>query len=387
MAADVLEHLRDPEAVLLALKPFLTPNATIVTSIPNVRNLGVLQSAVEGNWTYQAAGILDRTHLRFFTLREIRSMFQRLGYDVEYTAGVNDPAMVEWERLAVRVPSELARSKFTMFQTTRWSSSSSSSGWSCAAPRVPAAGPQTPDTHPLTSIVILTYNELEYTRQCVASVLEHTAALFELIFVDNASTDGTLDYLQTIPDATLVRNAHNLGFAGGNNQALARSWRVRRAAQQRHDRHSLLGGEFARANAARLRHRVRRSALQLRWPGRRSCRVCPTRPRKSSSASLPSVLVSFRARERRRASPWASVWPCATRSSSASVGSILSSGRAILRTTTFVSEPCSRVGPAGSPMIRSSTTSGTARSSGRGLIGTPVCVATPSASPPNGTSR
>jgi GT2 family glycosyltransferase len=75
--------------------------------------------------------------------------------------------------------------------------------------------------HPLTSIVILTYNQLEYTRQCVRSVLDHTSEPFELIFVDNASSDGTVDYLQTIPGAKLIRNAENLGFAGGNNQGLA----------------------------------------------------------------------------------------------------------------------------------------------------------------------
>jgi GT2 family glycosyltransferase len=75
--------------------------------------------------------------------------------------------------------------------------------------------------HPLTSIIILTYNQLEYTRQCVRSVVDHTSEPFELIFVDNASADGTLDYLQTIPGAKLVRNTENLGFAGGNNQGLA----------------------------------------------------------------------------------------------------------------------------------------------------------------------
>jgi GT2 family glycosyltransferase len=55
----------------------------------------------------------------------------------------------------------------------------------------------------------------------VHSVLEHTSEPYELIFVDNASGDGTLDYLQTIPGAKLVRNSENLGFAGGNNQGLA----------------------------------------------------------------------------------------------------------------------------------------------------------------------
>jgi GT2 family glycosyltransferase len=74
---------------------------------------------------------------------------------------------------------------------------------------------------PRASIVILTFNQLEYTRLCVASVLRHTPRPFELIFVDNASSDATVEFLRTVPNSKLVANSENLGFAGGNNQGLA----------------------------------------------------------------------------------------------------------------------------------------------------------------------
>ncbi len=99
IAADVLEHLRDPEALLRRLKPFLCPDAALVASIPNVRHAGVLQNAVRGYWTYQDWGILDRTHLRFFTWREIDHMLTRLGFQVEARATVDDPSLADWERL------------------------------------------------------------------------------------------------------------------------------------------------------------------------------------------------------------------------------------------------------------------------------------------------
>jgi 2-polyprenyl-3-methyl-5-hydroxy-6-metoxy-1,4-benzoquinol methylase len=99
IAADVLEHLRDPELVLRRLMPHLTDNACVVVSIPNVRNAGVLESAVEGNWTYQQWGILDRTHLRFFTRREIERMFARLGFVIEELTSVDSPQLQEWEEL------------------------------------------------------------------------------------------------------------------------------------------------------------------------------------------------------------------------------------------------------------------------------------------------
>jgi GT2 family glycosyltransferase/glycosyltransferase involved in cell wall biosynthesis len=79
---------------------------------------------------------------------------------------------------------------------------------------------------PCASIIILTYNNLEYTRQCVESVFEHSEAKdFELILVDNASSDGTQAYLQqladTHPNVKVLLNEKNEGFARGNNLGAA----------------------------------------------------------------------------------------------------------------------------------------------------------------------
>ncbi len=75
------------------------------------------------------------------------------------------------------------------------------------------------------SVVVLTHNALEYTRLCADSLLAHTDPRHELIFVDNASTDGTADYLTglaaTHRQVSFIRNSENLGFAGGNNVGLA----------------------------------------------------------------------------------------------------------------------------------------------------------------------
>jgi GT2 family glycosyltransferase len=76
------------------------------------------------------------------------------------------------------------------------------------------------------SIIILTYNNLDYTRQCLDSIYEKTShPEFELILVDNASQDGTPEFLeefsQTHPNVRLVLNQTNEGFAGGNNLGAA----------------------------------------------------------------------------------------------------------------------------------------------------------------------
>lgn len=72
----------------------------------------------------------------------------------------------------------------------------------------------------MVSIVILACNQLMYTQACIESIQQHTAEPYELILVDNGSTDGTLAYFQSIPGAKVIHNDQNLGFAKGCNQGM-----------------------------------------------------------------------------------------------------------------------------------------------------------------------
>lgn len=80
------------------------------------------------------------------------------------------------------------------------------------------------DGVPFVSIVILTFNQLDTTRDCIESIRRHTPELHEIIFVDNGSTDGTLHWLQEIcmcnENYTLIANGENRGFAAGCNQGI-----------------------------------------------------------------------------------------------------------------------------------------------------------------------
>ncbi|MFD0587176.1 glycosyltransferase family 2 protein [Paenibacillus sp. GCM10027627] len=71
-----------------------------------------------------------------------------------------------------------------------------------------------------TSIVILTHNQFHHTVLCLESIRKHTPEEYELIFVDNASTDMTKAYLELQPDVRLINNAENRGFAVACNQGL-----------------------------------------------------------------------------------------------------------------------------------------------------------------------
>ena len=75
------------------------------------------------------------------------------------------------------------------------------------------------------TVIVLTWNALEYTRLCADSLLRHTDPRHELMFVDNGSQPDTLDYLANLerayPQVTVLYNGSNLGFAGGNNRGIA----------------------------------------------------------------------------------------------------------------------------------------------------------------------
>lgn len=90
--ADVLEHLADPLSVLKKYAALLKDEGTIVASIPNVRHCQIIHMLTEGHWTYQEFGIMDKTHLRFFTLKEIQAMFQAAGFVIRSLSANMDPA-------------------------------------------------------------------------------------------------------------------------------------------------------------------------------------------------------------------------------------------------------------------------------------------------------
>jgi hypothetical protein len=79
-----------PEQALRYAKGLLAPGGTVVASIPNIRQLPVLwQLVMRGRWEYSESGLLDKTHLRFFTRSSIVKMFLDEGYIVESICGIN----------------------------------------------------------------------------------------------------------------------------------------------------------------------------------------------------------------------------------------------------------------------------------------------------------
>jgi len=76
---DVLEHLRDPWRMLARLSTCLSPQGVVIACIPNVGHWTVIQGLLQGKFTYTDQGLLDRTHLRFFTPQSMLELFNRSG--------------------------------------------------------------------------------------------------------------------------------------------------------------------------------------------------------------------------------------------------------------------------------------------------------------------
>jgi len=92
---DVLEHLLDPWQALKKHHAFLKKGGTIICSIPNIRHYRIVKKLVfKGKWEYQGDGILDQTHLRFFTLHSIRRMLEEAGFEIRSL--VKRPSAAHW---------------------------------------------------------------------------------------------------------------------------------------------------------------------------------------------------------------------------------------------------------------------------------------------------
>ena len=106
LLADVLEHLRDPERLLELAAQHLAPEGKIFISIPNVANFAVRIQLLLGRFDYQDRGILDRTHVRFYTRRTARKLIEGAGLRILDETATPVPvreAFPRWPRLVVGV--------------------------------------------------------------------------------------------------------------------------------------------------------------------------------------------------------------------------------------------------------------------------------------------
>ena len=111
--ADFLDHLRSPGALLRRARALVADRGTVIASIPNVAHASVRLSLLAGRFRYRPEGLLDESHLRFFTRDSIRNLFEESGYVITHwsrvTATVSESELAEDARDAPPVEDYLAR--------------------------------------------------------------------------------------------------------------------------------------------------------------------------------------------------------------------------------------------------------------------------------------
>jgi len=110
LCGDVLEHLKNPGSLLKNLRKFLKPGGYLVISLPNFFHADVLLNLLFGDFRYTPIGLLDRTHLRFFGLKNIYQLFAESGYQITdiHTANT-DLGTTELKINLEKVPQELIK--------------------------------------------------------------------------------------------------------------------------------------------------------------------------------------------------------------------------------------------------------------------------------------
>jgi methionine biosynthesis protein MetW len=112
--ADVIEHLSNPAEIIIMAKQGLKPGGSILASVPNIAHWFVRIDLLFGRFDYQDSGIMDATHLRWFTSKTIRQFFERLGFEIsafEYTINIALPdynKRIPWRWLTVKWRRRLA---------------------------------------------------------------------------------------------------------------------------------------------------------------------------------------------------------------------------------------------------------------------------------------
>ena len=114
---DVLEHLADPIEAMRRLFPLLREGGRMVVAIPNVAHWSVRFRLLAGRFDYDESGILDRTHLRFYTRDSARAMLEQAGLEIRETDWVPDVPLLRFKRLLIQANYRVASLLPGLFST------------------------------------------------------------------------------------------------------------------------------------------------------------------------------------------------------------------------------------------------------------------------------
>ena len=207
------ETLADPARLVRQARRWLTPEGSLFVAFPTARHHSLVTALLSGRWGPQRPWHPGYEQVRLFTRREAEKLLYRAGYAIAEVRALPGEGYSEWVergrpgevRVGALHSSGLSQEDAEEFHT-----------WGYLFRALPVAEAD----FGLTSLVIVTHNELAYTRLCVESIRLRTDEPYELIFVDNGSSDGTPDYLRSLEGVTVIANKDNRGFPAAANQGI-----------------------------------------------------------------------------------------------------------------------------------------------------------------------
>lgn len=182
--ADILEHMRDPLDLFIRATSRLKHDGQVICSVPNIAHPQIINELHKGMFRYTEAGILDKTHLRFFSQTSIFQFFIKAGFKITELRPYPSPQNPQQFHIVAKKILEI-------------------------------------DTKKEITLIMPTLNCLEYTKLAIKSIRENTKTPISIIVVDNNSTDGTQKWLRAQHDIYHIENTTNQGFACSNNLALS----------------------------------------------------------------------------------------------------------------------------------------------------------------------
>jgi len=230
----------NPLEFLRRVRESLASGGTLSATFTNARHHATVGALLGGEWrprdidpSASSAKPSTTDHstsdnpIRFYTRREVEKRLYRSGYTLSELAPEPCGDLERWR--AAGSPGEvkigpmhiagLTRAEAEEFYVERYN-----------VVAVPAAEEESgeDETHTrsgasLISMVLVTFNALAFTQQCISSIRFLTDEDYEIICVDNGSTDGTIEYLRSCPDVTLIENSENRGFPAAANQGVLAS--------------------------------------------------------------------------------------------------------------------------------------------------------------------
>ncbi len=226
--ADVLEHLLDPSAVLRGVLSLMTLHGNVICCLPNVSHWSIIAGLIRGEWEYTDSGVLDRTHLRFYTVKSARKLLIGCGLEVVSEAAwttnleIQDALVPLLQALQVNLDDFNSRSSIMQYvvKVQRKVEKVSARSWAFRSPGWEKAMPKQ-----TMAIVVCVSGDIKLTGDffnAIARVRSGNCAPHVLI-VDDASKQGGTGYLQEaarrfpwldhhrIESAVGVAKARNLG--------------------------------------------------------------------------------------------------------------------------------------------------------------------------------